>query len=212
MKQIALSSLAFFALLGLTGVGCSDSDHPIDASGGNGDTECASASGPVAGPADSHCRDDDGQSLTQTIGMCRADGGDDVGAGGDGGADEEYQTLYGFQGYDDDCKYGVLFENSCVALNQPVTFKVTLTRKSDGAPATGATPDSPEIFLLDDPSHISPSNNIKAPESPSGVYSIGPIVFDRSGRWVVRFHFFEECSDVPEDSPHGHAAFYIDVP
>jgi hypothetical protein len=37
-------------------------------------------------------------------------------------------------------------------------------------------------------------------------------VFDQSGRWVVRFHYFETCSDVPEDSPHGHVAFYIDVP
>jgi len=37
-------------------------------------------------------------------------------------------------------------------------------------------------------------------------------VFDKSGRWVVRFHFFESCSDVPDDSPHGHVAFYIDVP
>lgn len=104
------------------------------------------------------------------------------------------------------------FDNSCVALDQPVTFTVTLKRKSDGKAAIGASPDSPEIFLQDDPSHISPSNSIKAPESSDGVYKIGPIVFDKSGRWVVRFHFFEECSDLLEDSPHGHVAFYIDVP
>jgi hypothetical protein len=28
----------------------------------------------------------------------------------------------------------------------------------------------------------------------------------------VRFHLHENCSDVPEDSPHGHAAFYVSVP
>jgi hypothetical protein len=66
--------------------------------------------------------------------------------------------------------------------------------------------------LADDPSHISPSFEITAPEKPAGSYAIGPIVFDRSGRWVVRFHFYETCSDVPPDSPHAHVAFYIDVP
>jgi hypothetical protein len=41
---------------------------------------------------------------------------------------------------------------------------------------------------------------------------VGPIVFDQPGKWVVRFHFFENCDDLVEDSPHGHAAFYVQVP
>jgi len=45
-----------------------------------------------------------------------------------------------------------------------------------------------------------------------GVYSVGPVRFDQAGRWTVRFHFFETCLDAREDSPHGHAAFYVDVP
>jgi hypothetical protein len=81
-----------------------------------------------------------------------------------------------------------------------------------GAEPTGTNPENPEIFLADDLTHISPSNNITATEGPAGTYEIGPVIFDRSGRWVVRWHYFENCSDVPEDSPHGHVAFYIDVP
>jgi len=30
--------------------------------------------------------------------------------------------------------------------------------------------------------------------------------------WTVRFHLFEECSDAPADSPHGHGAFFFTVP
>jgi hypothetical protein len=50
-----------------------------------------------------------------------------------------------------------------------------------------------------------------SPEISPGTYRVGPILFDKPGRWVVRFHFFETCFDAP-DSPHGHAAFYIQVP
>jgi|SRR5450631_3844640 len=185
----------------LSTVGCSSS------SDSNG--TCASGSGPVAGSADNHCVDSSGAPITQNIGVCTADG---TGAGGQTSVTEDFVVRYSNAAYDDDCKYSVSFQNSCVALNTPVTFNVTLKRKVDGSVATGADPNSPEIYMADDASHISPSNNIKAPEGPAGTYAIGPIVFDKSGRWVVRFHFFESCSDVPDDSPHGHVAFYIDVP
>ena len=185
----------------LTTVGCSSS------SDGNG--KCASGGGPVAGVADNHCVDSSGAPITQTIGVCTADG---TGAGGPTSGSGDFVVRYSNVAYDDDCKYGVSFQNSCLALNTPVTFNVTLKRKADGSAATGADPNSPEIYLAADASHISPSNNIKAPEGPAGTYAIGPIVFDKSGRWVVRFHYFESCSDVPADSPHGHVAFYIDVP
>jgi hypothetical protein len=129
----------------------------------------------------------------------------------DAADDEEHETNYGSEADDDDCKYHVSFSNTCIRLNEPVTFTVKLDTKSDGEPAKGAEPSNPEIFMAEG-DHPSPSNNITATESPDGTYKIGPIVFDRSGRWVVRFHFFEDCSDIPEDSPHGHAAFFIDVP
>ena len=49
------------------------------------------------------------------------------------------------------------------------------------------------------------------------MYKVGPIRFDAAGNapghyWTVRFHLYEECNDSPEDSPHGHAAFYVSVP
>ena len=49
-------------------------------------------------------------------------------------------------------------------------------------------------------------------EQGNGVYKVGPIYFQKGGKWVVRFHFNECCSDDPADSPHGHAAFLVNVP
>ena len=203
-------SAALLGVLVASGAGCSGDDdaatQPVACTGGGG---------PVPGAADDHCTDTDGQPIVQDIGKCSADAGD-LGGGGAAGAGgaaepEPYEVRFSNSAADDDCKYDVSFKNSCIALNTQVFFTVTLDKRSGGA-APGATADSPEIYFADDPFHISPSNNIKAPEGPPGTYKIGPIVFDRSGRWVVRFHFFETCSDIPEDSPHGHVAFYVDVP
>lgn len=192
---------------------CSNGDD-----GAPGPTLCTDGGGPVAGDADMHCIGDNGDPIAQETASCKtgsdaAGAAGAAGAGDEGAVEEPYEVRYSNVAADDDCKYDVSFTNSCVELGTPVTFTVTLKKRAeDDAPASGATPDSPEVFLADDPSHISPSNAIKAPEGPPGTYAIGPIVFDRSGRWVVRFHFFERCSDVPEDSLHGHVAFYVDVP
>ncbi len=56
-----------------------------------------------------------------------------------------------------------------------------------------------------------------APRNPSteiapGIYKVGPLAFPQAGIWQVRFHLFEECSDSQDDSPHGHAAFFVQVP
>ena len=197
--------------------GCNGDD---DSMGGQaGASTCTSSGGPVEdGAVDMHCTDASGDPIVQSVGACQSDVAEGAagaaGAGGGAGTstDEEFVVLTSHQGADDDCKYDVSFTNGCVELNRPVTFTVKLTTRATGKAATGARPYSPEIYLADDPSHISPSFEITAPEKPSGTYAIGPIVFDRAGRWVVRFHFYETCSDVPEDSPHAHIAFYIDVP
>lgn len=195
--------------------GCKGDD---DTTGGQAGTEmCTSSGGPIEdGVADTHCTDTSGDPIVQSVGACltavpegTAGAG---GVGGSNGADEEAGILTSHQGADDDCKYDVSFSNGCVELNRPVTFTVKLTTRATGKAATGARPYSPEIYLAADPSHISPSFELTAPEKPAGTYAIGPVVFDRSGRWVVRFHFYETCSDVPADSPHAHVAFYIDVP
>ena len=60
--------------------------------------------------------------------------------------------------------------------------------------------------------HGVPAPSAPSPEIAPGVYKVGPIVFDAPGIWTERFHLFEECSDDPDDSPHGHAAFFINVP
>lgn len=158
--------------------------------------------------SDAHCLDGAGADIIQPIGACAT--GAAVAADHEHAA-EEFGVFYGRAASDDACKYDVSFTNTCITLNQPVTFTVSLNRKGGGAPASGAAPANPEIYMAEE-AHVSPSNDITAPERSAGVYDIGPIVFDRSGRWVVRFHFFEACSDLLEDSPHGHVAFYIDVP
>jgi hypothetical protein len=191
--------------LAIGGAACSDDDK--------GDDEvdpaaCEGGGGPVlSSEPDTHCKSDTGADIVQSIGMC-VPAADDDGTAAD---DEEMGVFYDREADDDDCKYHVSFTNTCIKLNQDVTFTVKLTSKSDGKAASGALPSSPEIYMEAD-GHPSPSNDIKAPERPAGTYAIGPIEFDRPGRWVVRFHFFEVCSDIPDDSPHGHTAFYIDVP
>jgi hypothetical protein len=192
--------------LASSGAACSSDDDPSGSAMQPG--SCEGGGGPVMSTMpDDHCKDSSGMDITQEVGMCVSSADEDAVAGDE----EEYGTYFGSEGNDDDCKYRVSFTHTCIKLNEPVTFSLQLTHKSDGTVATGANPSHPEIFLADS-SHPSPSNRISAPEGPDGTYQIGPIVFDRSGRWVVRFHFFEGCSDIPKDSPHGHASFYIDVP
>ena len=125
-------------------------------------------------------------------------------------------TLYGTEGDDDDCKYQVSFTTSPVRLNDNVTLNVTATMldpSANGAPVTGANVRI-ESYLSDNPYHLVPNNGTTTSESPagSGKYKITPVKFDASGRWVVRFHLYESCSDLSPDSPHGHVAFYLDVP
>jgi hypothetical protein len=227
LRSLALGVASVFAL----GVACSDEDAPSAA-------QCVAAlgDGAVAGTPEPHCRNADGSPIVQSIGECvsgaeaqgeehehdeSADAGSEEepeGEHADAGAheehehDEEHAINIGREADDDDCKYRVSFTNTCVAVNQPVTFTLSLTRKVDGMPGSGTNPAFPEVYLADDPSHISPSNDITASEGPAGTYEIGPILFDQSGRWVIRFHYFDTCSEIPADSPHGHAAFYIDVP
>jgi hypothetical protein len=195
--RCALGALSIAAALG---VACSDDD----ANGG----QCIGGGGPVAGVNENHCIEN-GVQVKTPIGMCSPSG--EAEAEGDEGEEEEHAILFGREADDDDCKYHVSFDNTCVTLNQPVTFTLSLTRLIDGAPGSGTNPAYPEIFFEADGS-LSPSNNITATEGPLGTYKIGPVLFNKPGRWVIRFHYFENCSELPPDSPHSHVAFYIDVP
>ena len=157
------------------------------------------------------------------------DGGGDGGgmmmmdAGGDAGmpdigncGDSAYAaTMDNDHGGDDDCKYNVEWSSTPICQGQPVYFTVVVTHRVDGTPVTGAAPRPDVVLACNHPIPNGPDGKPTArapsPEITPGVYVVGPIMFDRAGKWVFRFHFFEDCLDLPW-SPHGHAAFYVNVP
>jgi hypothetical protein len=199
------SALVAFPLFAL-GLGCSStSSSPID--GG---------AGIVPGDADNHCIGVTPIITSQAschVGADAAAPGDDGGASDDAGAEEPAPIHSGAESDDDDCKYHVKFSTTPVVVNSNLTFNVTVTRLSDNAPATNAAVTL-ESYLADNLFHPIPNNGTQTTESPanSGKYVIKPIKFDASGRWIVRFHLYESCDDILEDSPHGHVAFNFDVP
>jgi hypothetical protein len=146
------------------------------------------------------------------VGECVTDtGGTDAAAPEeDGGAPtSDYgDTMFNAEGNDDDCKYHVKWTSTAIRQGTGVTFTVTLTKLADMTPATGAGVRA-EVYLTETHPAAPPP---AATESAGGNYKVGPITFDSPGDWTVRFHFYEQCNDAPEDSPHGHAAFFVHVP
>jgi hypothetical protein len=187
--------------------------------GKSGSTD-AGFSGPVGGPVpgavDSHCNDPDAGLIVQptSTSSCHptnVDAGTDTGCG-------YGTTMFNDEGDDDDCKYHVTWDSTEIRKNEPVYFTVSAVHRTDFSPLTGANTIT-EVFVQSDPNnpcgstHPAPNSNPTTTETFPGTYLIGPILFDTSSnQWVVRFHFHEECADLLPDSPHGHAAFYINVP
>ncbi len=211
--------LFIFAATALAAAACSS---------GSGSGATGPVGGAVTGAADTHCTDPGtGAAIKSPIGACvdpcpvdtggtsgtTGDTGNNGGGGaGDSGGGSDFgATMYNSEGDDDDCKYHVMWTSTPVRRNADVTFNVTVGRRLDGMPATGADV-TPEVFLTI--SHPTPTSQIPSHETPagSGTYEVGPLRFDAAGRWTVRFHFYEHCCDQFDDSPHGHAAFYVDVP
>ena len=89
-----------------------------------------------------------------------------------------------------------------------MTFTVVATSKGDGSAPAGASCDDALAS-----GHTGPGSEVQLRESATtpGTY-VGNVAFDRAGQWTIRFHLFEMCSDDPEDSPHGHAAFHLTLP
>jgi hypothetical protein len=183
-------------------------------------SSCANPGMATQGTADTHCLGSDGgPMITQVMpAACDAAVGDDGGGGCPYG-----DTMDGLAGDDDDCKYHVTWSSTAICRGSaPVMFTVKVTLLGTNMPLTGAA-TAAEVFTTtpldagDDAgycdnqsSHIDPLNLFHAmTESPPGTYT-GPVYFDQAGQWTVRFHFNENCNDVP-DSPHGHAAFHITV-
>lgn len=163
---------------------------------------CGGTGGVVAGDPDTHCGE-----TVQTIDPATCYALSEAAAEGDS-ADEYGATLYNSDGQDDECKYHVTFTSSTVERNKDVTFTVSAWELDGGDSVAGAAIRA-EIFLND--THPAPNTDVKTVESPAGTYTIGPVQFDQKGRWTVRFHLFEDCADGAA-SPHGHVAFYVDVP
>jgi len=154
---------------------------------------------PVAGPADTHCGTN-----AQAISLSSC-----APSGADAGLIDYGDTRYNAEADDDDCKYHLKFTNSDIQENNDVNFNAVVTLKADGG-AARATPVDLEVFLND--THPGPNTSQHSNETSAGTYNVGPIRFDTPGRWTVRFHLHEDCSDTAPDSPHGHVAFYVDVP
>jgi hypothetical protein len=166
---------------------------------------CPDGGGPMGTAAD-HC-----MGMTpQTVGACEPLGAADAGDVDAGPLEPLPGPHEGSANSDDDCKYYVSFTNDCVQVRGPgTTFTVTLTSLTNNmAKVPGAKPYI-ESYLGNRPAET--ANSVWVEISP-GVYTIGPVIFPVSGQWTVRFHFFGDCDDGPEDSPHGHAAFLITVP
>jgi hypothetical protein len=164
--------------------------------------------------------DDGGQGTGDDAGQGDDTSGDDASGPGDGGPtgdcdpSEFGAAMYGNSGDDDDCKYDVKWSSTPICEGgNGVYFTVSAVNRVDGTPLTGATPyiEAVQACLHAVPNPPPPAVTSTEETSPV-TYKIGPIVFDRPGGWVVRFHFFGSCEDTLETSPHGHAAFFVTVP
>lgn len=172
----------------------------------------------VAGAADTHCAGKPIVVASQAAcHPAEADAGHaheaDAGDGDAGGVvpkNEYGATLAGSEGEDDECKYHVKWTSTAVTRDADVTFAIVATNRKDSSPVAAAKPYA-EIFLND--THPGPNTPtpVKTTETAPGNYTIGPVRFDVSGKWNVRFHFAADCAD-GEESPHGHVAFFVNVP
>jgi hypothetical protein len=202
-------------------------------SGGSGGAACANPGGAVSGAMDTHCADncagsmpacDPGSNqmcINQTCvtavqqSMCAVpDAGPPPSV--DAGPPEcPYgPTNNNAVADDDDCKYHVTWTSTPICENTDVFFTVVANYRNTNASAgpTGAIRNAmtiAEVFLND--THPAPNSNQTVVENPPGTYKVGPIRFDAPGKWTVRFHYYEDCQDTPS-SPHGHSAFYVNVP
>ena len=209
----------FFALALTSGLlvnaGCSSDDDK---------TPTGPLGGPVTGTADAHCTS--GTPVEVVADACTVPGGEKAQGGAPGAPadcnethDDEYgETQFNSEADDDDCKYHVSWTSTPIRLDQDVTVTLTTSNLTTHQPVEAlADRKRPlsrvEVYQPCDPTRRGPLQNSKAEftETAPGVYTGGPLRFDQKGRWVVRYHFYEQCFD-GEGSPHGHIAFFVDVP
>jgi hypothetical protein len=235
--KFQLSSIVLITMAVFSGASCSSSgsNGPAAASSkvggalaGPEDTHCDNEPAGVSDPA--VCLNSDLGNLQGSAGGAGGTAGDSAPAdsGGAAGAsdcalthDAQYgETLYNAAGHDDDCKYRVSWVSTPIRKGENVTFTVTAMSNAGEPLERIAAQKAGELALSRvepyvpcDVSHAPPSADFRPSivEISPGVFTVGPIVFDESGRWTLRFHFYESCFD-SETSPHGHIAFFVDVP
>lgn len=205
--------LSRFLSIGLLAIplfaGCTNNDGKDGGAEGGADSSvmctAATTGGPLMG-TNADCTADGGAAQTVSMASCHPEA-----APPDAGPPMMMYgpTMVGSEGDDDDCKYHVKWSSTPICQNANVTFTINLAFKADGKPAQNAHPYA-ELVLL--PSHTGPNTTIAMTEASPGVYTVGPYKFDQPGKWFVRFHFYAECEDSFDDSPHGHAAFFVNVP
>lgn len=230
-------SVAAAVLFGLLAA-CSNGDSSTPAGtgdhGGSDDpilASCSAPGEPTPGEADTHCQGVTTQATSQP--SCTvADPAACDDASGNGAGDDACDygaTMFGTEADDDDCKYHLLWTSTPLCEGN-VSFTVAVTDKSTGAPLTTshvAPGDSENQLLVEaylptqpipacdtmDSTHPSPTMlpYLTETAASSGVYT-GVVAFDTPGEWTVRFHIQEQCDDVCDDSPHGHAAFHLNIP
>jgi len=224
MKPVTLLVLAVAGALA-SNLSCSSS---TDNSTGSS-ADAGPAGGPVSGAPDTHCTATVVVDPAACNGDTSAGGAPDEGSAGAtnaGGAPDCNQThdalygdtLYNSEGDDDDCKYHGSWTSTPIRLNENVTFTLSATNKETSAPLVPLADKVVPLTRLDvyepcDPNRRGPAQNFspKIATTAPGVFTVGPIKFDQPGRWVVRFHLYEQCVD-GDTSPHGHIAFFVDVP
>lgn len=164
--------------------------------------------GPLKGAADTHCANVAAQPVNAAV--C----GGSATPIATGAANSDYgDTHDGTVADDDDCKYHVSWASTPLQENTNVTFTIQANELAGTqAKVTGldTTNGYAEVFLTD--THPGPPTAQRVTTTAPGTITFGPVEFDKKGVWTVRFHFFELCSDEDQASPHGHTAFYVEVP
>jgi hypothetical protein len=120
----------------------------------------------------------------------------------DGGRGDGVPPHEGTEADDDNCLYHAKISVPCIERNRDVTLTFDLRNIGTTMPATGAAPEVDAVIG----NHPSASATPMVSEM-DGVYTMGPIVFDRAGRWTLTFHVYDAAP-----AKHSHVSFYVDVP
>jgi hypothetical protein len=177
--------------------------------GGSGSSGASGSGGSGAPP-------DGGSAGAKDAGSGGTSGGDAAACGGpvpssmpdthcatpDGGRGDSVPPHNGNEADDDNCLYHMKFTVPCIQRNQNVSFTLDMKNLGTMTPATGAAPEIEATIG----NHPIPNSNPMTTEK-NGVYTIGPVRFDRMGRWTLTFHVYDSAP-----AKHSHVSFYLDVP